>query len=118
MFVECKEDGNVLNDPENASEFAVQLGELVEVAEHSGVEQILLTTPTCFPADKSSLIDWIPKDSQVSIVWLDGESILDPRIIHPLSYLGGDPSDYSKPDGWADEYLEWVGDTLVSPTFR
>jgi len=118
VFVECKEDGNVLDDPKEASEFALQLGELVEVAEHFGVEQVLLTTPTSFPADKSSLIDRVSKDRKVSIVWLNGESILDPHIIHPLSYIGGDPSEYNKPEGWADEYLEWVGHTVVSPDFR
>ena len=118
VFVECKEDGNVLDDPKEASEFALQLGELVEVAEHFGVEQVLVTTPTSFPADKSSLIERVSKDCQVSIVWLDGETILDPDIDHPLSYLGGDPSEYSKPEGWADEYLEWVGQTVASPSFR
>lgn len=116
VFVECKEDGKVLDNSKNAAEFSLQLGELVEVAEHFGVEQILLTTPTRFPADKSSLTDRVPKDCQVSILWLDGETILDPHIIHPLSYIGGDPSEYTKPEGWANEYLEWVGRSIVSPT--
>ncbi len=117
-FVECKEDGRHLENPEKAVEFAVQLAELVSISEHYGVERILLTTSTSFPEDKSPLMDQISADSDVELVWLDSETILDPNPFHPLSYVGGDPSDYARPEGWSDQYLQWVQRSVTDSISR
>lgn len=106
IFAECKESTESLSNPEEASLFARQLGDLVVLADHLGASQLLVASSTAFPDDKDNLLAEVPVGHSVDIGWLDGHDLLDPNIImHPLRHpTAGERID--KPEGWESDYLD------------
>lgn len=97
ILVECKESGESLHDPEQASAFAVQLAGLAALAKHLGASRIVNATPTAFPEDKTPLMEQMPQNPEVEVEWWDGAYLLDP---HPIERRRG--------EGWPEEYLDLI----------
>jgi len=109
ILAECKESAEHLSNSKGASEFARQLGDLVELSDHLGASQLLVSSSTCFPDDKTTLLSEVPADRSVDIVWLDSRDLLDPNIVlHPLRHQTAAGWRADKPEGWANDYLDWV----------
>jgi hypothetical protein len=53
ILAECKESAEHLSNSKGASEFARQLGDLVELSDHLGASQLLVSSSTCFPMTRS-----------------------------------------------------------------
>jgi hypothetical protein len=105
ILVECKESGEPLNEPGEASRFAEQLSKLAAVADHLGASRIVNACPTGFPEDKDPFMENISRDSKIRIEWWEGENLLD-----PYRYALGESS---RPEGWPDEYLRLVSRNLL-----
>jgi hypothetical protein len=97
MLVECKESGESLHDPGQASAFATQLAGLAVLAEHLGATRVVNATPDRFPEDKTALMEQMPRDSRVEVEWWDGADLLDP---YPIERRRG--------EGWPEEYLDLI----------
>jgi hypothetical protein len=97
ILVECKESGESLQDPEQASAFAVQLAGLAALAKHLGASRIVNATPNAFPEDKTALVEQMPQGAGVEVEWWDGASLLDP---YPIERRRG--------AGWPEEYLDLI----------
>lgn len=109
ILAECKESGETLSDPTEASLFARQLGDLVVLADHLDAEQLLITSSTTFPENKESLIGEVPAGYSVELTWLDGYDLLDPNLVlHPLAHPLPTGERHNKPSGWEIGYLDWV----------
>jgi hypothetical protein len=109
ILAECKESALPLSEPEEAAEFARQLGDLIVLADHLGASQVLATSSTAFPEDKSSLLAEVPSWLSVDIIWLDDHDLLDPNIfLHPLNLPAATGGRAHKPEGWDTDYLDWV----------
>lgn len=109
ILAECKESAESLSEPEEASLFASQLGDLAVLADHLKASQLLVTTSTAFPDDKDAFLAEIPADCSIDIDWLDGYDLLDPNIfLHPLRHPTATDERIGKPDGWETNYLDWA----------
>ncbi len=109
ILAECKESVGSLHEPGEASLFAEQLGDLVVLADHLGASQLLVTSSTAFPEDKSTLLAETPTEHAVELVWLDGHDLLDPNyFVHPLSHQTAAGEGIGKPEEWENDYLDWA----------
>jgi hypothetical protein len=117
ILAECKESTEHLAQEEDSTRFARQLGDLVKLADHLGASLLLEASSTTFPEDKSPLLKEVPTDHLVDLRWLDGHDLLDPNfILHPLSYPPATGERINKPEGWEEDYLDWVRRTVAPPT--
>ncbi len=117
ILAECKESAGHLEDPEKASEFAHQLGDMIVLADHLGAAQVLVASPTHFPEDKDPLIAQIPAEHSVKISWLDSRDLLDPNVMfHPLAFPTADGSRIDKPVGWKNDYRDWIRRSVTDQT--
>jgi hypothetical protein len=115
ILAECKESAESLSEPEEASLFARQLGDLVVLADHLGASILLVASPSVFPKDKGALLAEVPADHTVRIDWLDSHDLLDPSIfLHPLSHPTATGERASKPEGWENDYLDWARRSVIN----
>ena len=115
ILAECKESTESLSEPEEASLFARQLGDLVVLADHLGASTLLVASPSAFPDDKDALLALRPADHSVDIDWLDGYGLLDPNIfVHPLNHPTATGERASKPEGWENRYLDWARTSVTN----
>lgn len=108
LLVECKESAEHLWTPEGADEFAVQLMDQIELAEHVGARKVIVASPSRFPEDKSCLMSKVPAKSDVEVEWWDDEVLLDPL------YLAGD----MKANDAQKWHLEWLAGSLATRSER
>jgi hypothetical protein len=109
ILAECKESAESLSEPEEASLFARQLGDLVVLADHLRASKLLVASPSAFPDNKDALLAEVHSDYSVDIQWLDSYDLLDPHIIlHPLNHPRATGERVSKPEGWENDYLDWA----------
>lgn len=117
IIAECKESAGHLAKPEKVSEFAQQLGDVVVLADHLEAARVLVASSTPFPEDKDQLVAEVPAEHSVDIRWLDSHDLLDPNVIlHPLAHPTADGERIDKPEGWEDDYLEWVRTSVADQT--
>ena len=73
--------------------------------------QFLVSSSTTFPVENEALLQEVPADHSVELVWLDGRDLLDPHFFaNPLTFPGasggvGKPEGWDT-EGWDKEYLE------------
>lgn len=68
--------------------------------------QFLVASSTTFPVEKEALLQEVPANHSVELVWLDGRDLLDPHVVaNPLTFSGASGG-VGKPEGWDKEYLE------------
>jgi hypothetical protein len=115
ILAECKESVDHLSDHGEAGEFAKQLGDLVVLADHLGASQLLVASSTPFPDDKESLVADVPSRLSVQITWLDGRDLLDPGFpLDPLRYPEVADRRIEMPEGWDEDYLDWVRRSITN----
>ncbi|MDQ4000613.1 MAG: hypothetical protein M3283_06360 [Actinomycetota bacterium] len=106
VLAECKETTEHLAKPEEASDFARQLADMIVLADYLGASQLLVASSTTFPVEKEVLLKEAPADYSVEVLWLDGRDLLDPYYFaNPLIFSGASGG-AGKPEGWDQEYLE------------
>ncbi len=117
ILAECKESTEHLSEPGEASLFAGQLGDLVVLADHLGASQLLVASSSMFPEHKDPLLADVPADHSVDIGWMDGHELLDPNFfLHPLSHPTAMGQRANKPEGWKNDYLDWVRRSVTGQT--